>query len=75
MFDIEGHGDEGAEDSVSVGEYIDHRNAINDGKTTILEFVIVRPNDPDSPEQAGVSAYEIGDDGLLGASRIYDEGW
>lgn len=75
MFDIEGHGDEGSADNVSVGEYIDHRNAFDDGHTTILEFVIIRPNDPDSPEQAGVSAYEIGDDGLLGASRIYDEGW
>lgn len=75
MFDIEGHGEEGTEDSVSVGEYIDHRNMFDDGKTTILEFVIVRPNDPHSPEQAGVSAYELGDDGLLGAARIYDEGW
>jgi len=75
MFDIEGHGDEQAADAVSVGEYIDHRNMFDDGRTTILEFVIVRPNDPDSPEQAGVSAYEIGDDGLLGAARIYDEGW
>jgi len=75
MFDIEGHGDEDEADSVSVGEFIDHRNVIDDGFTTILEFTIVRPNDPDAPEQAGVSAYELGDDGLLGASRIYDEGW
>jgi len=75
MFDIEGHGDEDAADSVSVGEFIDHRNMFDDGRTTILEFVIIRPNDPDAPEQAGVSAYEIGDDGLLGAARIYDEGW
>lgn len=75
MFDIEGHGDQDSADSVSVGEYIDHRNAFDDGRTTILEFVIIRPNDPDSPEQAGVSAYEVGDDGRLGASRIYDEGW
>ncbi|WP_417563898.1 hypothetical protein [Microbacterium sp.] len=75
MFDIEGHGEESAHDPISVGEYIDHRNMFDDGATTVLEFVIIRPNDPDAPEQAGVSAYEIGDDGLLGAARIYDEGW
>ncbi|MEE1760857.1 hypothetical protein [Streptomyces sp. SP18BB07] len=75
MFDIEGHGDEEAQDHVSVGEIIDRRNVFHDGMTTIMEFCILRPNDPNAPEQAGVAAYELGDDGLLGAARIYDEGW
>jgi hypothetical protein len=75
MFEIEGHGEEAVDDGPSVGEYLQHVNMFEDETTTVLEFVIIRPNDPFSPEQAGVAAYERAANGLLAASRIYDEGW
>ncbi|MBM3702978.1 MAG: hypothetical protein FJW63_08340 [Actinobacteria bacterium] len=59
----------------SVGEYLEHLNIFSDERTTVLEFNIVRPNDPENSIQAGVACYELADDGLLLGARIYDEGY
>lgn len=76
MFNIEGHNDvKEYEDGPSKDEYLEHCNAFTDGRTTVFEFNIIRPNDIEAAVQAGVSCYELDDEGLLRAARIYDEGW
>jgi hypothetical protein len=52
---------------------LEHVNAFSDGTTTVLEFNILKPEE--NRIHAGVACYEIGEDGLMEAARVYDEAW
>jgi hypothetical protein len=52
---------------------LEHVNAFTDGVTTVLEFNILRPEE--SRIHAGVACYEIGENDLIHAARVYDEAW
>lgn len=52
---------------------LEHVNAFTDGTTTVLEFNILRPEE--SRIHAGVACYEVSEDGLIQAARVYDEAW
>jgi len=51
--------------------YLEHVNVFSEGKTTVLEFNVVYPQE--NRFQAGVAFYELGDDGLIREARVYDE--
>ena len=55
------------------GRRLEHVNAFSDGRTTVLEFNILRPQEPHV--HAGVACYELDEDGLLLGARVYDEAW
>jgi ketosteroid isomerase-like protein len=59
------------------GPSLEYLNAIDDGKTTVLEFNLHQGvhEDPEPRGHAGVACYEYGDDGLIKEARIYDEAW
>jgi hypothetical protein len=52
---------------------LEHVNAFTDGTTTVLEFNILRPEE--NRIHAGVACYEVSEDGLMQAARVYDEAW
>jgi hypothetical protein len=52
---------------------LEHVNAFTDGTTTVLEFNILRPEE--NRIHAGVACYEVSEDGLIQAARVYDEAW
>jgi hypothetical protein len=52
---------------------LEHVNAFTDGTTTVLEFNILRPEE--NRIHAGVACYEVNQDGLMQAARVYDEAW
>jgi len=52
---------------------LEHVNAFTDGTTTVLEFNILRPEE--SRVHAGVACYEVNQNGLMQAARVYDEAW
>jgi hypothetical protein len=52
---------------------LEHVNAFTDGITTVLEFNILRPEE--NRIHAGVACYEVSEDGLIQAARVYDEAW
>lgn len=52
---------------------LEHVNAFTDGTTTVLEFNILRPEE--NRIHAGVACYEVNEDGLMQAARVYDEAW
>jgi hypothetical protein len=52
---------------------LEHVNAFTDGTTTVLEFNILRPEE--SRVHAGVACYEVNQNGLIEAARVYDEAW
>jgi len=52
---------------------LEHVNAFSDGTTTVLEFNILRPEE--NRIHAGVACYEVGEDSLMKAARVYDEAW
>jgi hypothetical protein len=52
---------------------LEHVNAFTDGTTTVLEFNILRPEE--NHVHAGVACYEVDENGLMKAARVYDEAW
>lgn len=58
-----------------VGANLEKLNIFSDGRTTVLEFNIIDPNHPTNRVHAGVSAYELDDQGLIREARVYDEAW
>jgi hypothetical protein len=57
------------------GANLEKLNIFSDGRTTIMEFNIIDPNHPTNRVHAGVSAYELDDQGLIKEARVYDEAW
>ena len=48
-------------------------NGFTDGRIYVLEFNIIDPNHPTNRVYAGVSCYEIGEDGLIKEALVYDK--
>jgi hypothetical protein len=57
------------------GANLEKLNIFSDARTTIMEFNIIDPNHPTNRVHAGVSAYELDDQGLIKEARVYDEAW
>jgi hypothetical protein len=52
---------------------LEHARASDDGTACALEYTVVRWGGTDLPPQAGAAVYERDRDGLIRASRIYDD--
>jgi SnoaL-like protein len=52
---------------------LEHARASDDGGACALEYTVVRWGRTELPPQAGVAVYERDADGLIHASRIYDD--
>jgi SnoaL-like protein len=55
------------------GVPLEHARAVDDGVACALEYTVVRWGSTELPPQAGVAVYERNAEGLIRATRIYDD--
>jgi ketosteroid isomerase-like protein len=55
------------------GVTLEHGNAVDDGVACALEYTVVRWGRTEVAPQAGLTVYERGPTGRIGATRIYDD--